>query len=44
MTLDLGIYDAPVVEMENFEMSGDDLTRTRHAMEKVAEWEEANRE
>ena len=42
MSLDLGIYNTPVSEVENFEMSGDDLARTRDAAIRLAEWEEAN--
>lgn len=43
MKLELGIYDTPVADLENFEMSGDDLTCTRHAMTKVAEREAEQR-
>lgn len=42
MILDLGIYDAPVAEFENFEMDGDNFARARAAAIKVAEWGEAN--
>lgn len=42
MSLDLGIYDSPVAELENFEMDGDNLALTRAAAIKVAEWEVAN--
>lgn len=40
--MSLGIYDTPVEGLENFEADGDSLAHTRHAMEQVAEWEEAN--
>lgn len=42
MNLNLGIYDTPAADLENFEMNGDNLTRTRAAAKKIAEWEEAN--
>ena len=39
MRLDLGIYDSPVAELENFEMDGDNLALTRAAAIKIAEQE-----
>lgn len=41
--MNLGIYDTPVKDLENFETDGDSLARTQHAMRQVAEQEEANR-
>ena len=42
MSIDLGIYNTPVSEVENFEMDGDNFARARAAAMKVAEQEEAN--